>query len=191
LGVLVLTTISVVNRFHFFRPIFILLLLIFICIGIAYFNDIFEYILALVGKDSSLTGRTSIWLALLPTIEDNLVLGVGYSAFWPNAGQYFQDYWLTELNHAHNTYIELVVDLGFAGFILCMSFLLVAYRALFKDMMARLPQANIIFTLWTVIFIIGFSGKVVFVPNSGLWVLMIALLVSSSQNKLIRYKDMQ
>ena len=183
-GLLVLLIINAINRFNFFRPIFIIFFIILAFIGITYFNLIFEYILNLVGKDASLTGRTSIWLELMPTIKENSILGVGYSAFWPNALQYFGSFWMSELNHAHNTYIELVVDLGFVGLLLCMSFLLSAYKNLFQNMMNRQPGANTIFTLWTMIFIIGFSGKVVFVPNSGLWILMVAFFVSSNRSKL-------
>jgi O-antigen ligase len=187
-GGLILLTIYIIHKSDFFRPIIVLFFIILTVVAIGFYDVLFEMILNAVGKDASLTGRTSIWLALYASIENNLIIGVGYAAFWPNASAYFGGTWMAELNHAHNTYIELLVDLGIMGTILCLLFILVSGKKLYSDMMNKLPGANTVFTLFIMILVVGFSGKVIFVPNSGIWLLLVAFVVCSSQKNLTTNK---
>ncbi|WP_232630424.1 O-antigen ligase family protein [Methylobacterium sp. Leaf118] len=79
--------------------------------------DLFE----LLGKDSSLTGRTEIWAAVRRAIADGSVLGHGYSAFWlpetPTARNVWAAIgWVTP--SAHSGYLELQLELGLPGLLL-------------------------------------------------------------------------
>lgn len=79
-------------------------------------------IAALTGKDMSLTGRTEIWAILSEHIRYHPFLGTGYGAYWtagPVAGtQSYEFVWRMGSFYpgsAHNGYLEIVNDLGWAG----------------------------------------------------------------------------
>ncbi|TGX53507.1 O-antigen ligase family protein [Sphingomonas gei] len=78
-------------------------------------------LLKATGKDPTLTGRTYIWDKAFSLIEARPVLGLGYSAFWRHGNIDAEGLWLfagiqgrAGFNF-HNTFIEILVHLGFLG----------------------------------------------------------------------------
>jgi O-antigen ligase len=71
---------------------------------------------ALVGRDATLTGRTEMWPVVLAMIADSPLLGHGYyagsSAF---AGPRLSDYFGQIATHAHNGYLNILLDNGIIG----------------------------------------------------------------------------
>jgi exopolysaccharide production protein ExoQ len=73
------------------------------------------------GKDPSLTGRVPVWTMLLNLASDRILYGYGYGAFFID-GNPDSDYvtaasgW--EINEAHNSYVEALLQLGIPGLIL-------------------------------------------------------------------------
>jgi len=87
--------------------------------GILIWNS--EDILALVGKDPTLTGRTQLWYWAGRFAADNPILGVGYQAFWIQ-GYSPAEYLWKSLHiasrfgfHFHSLYHELMIELGILG----------------------------------------------------------------------------
>ncbi len=77
-------------------------------------SDIFE----MLGRDSTLTGRTDIWAYVQTAISDHPYLGFGYSTFWVPGGPIdaylpADQGWLPY--HAHNGFLELALDVGWIG----------------------------------------------------------------------------
>jgi exopolysaccharide production protein ExoQ len=73
-----------------------------------------------LGKDPTLSGRTSIWLAALDYIQERPWLGFGRSAFWApgslyaiRAGERIDARYIPP--HAHNGFLDLLLDVGFVG----------------------------------------------------------------------------
>jgi exopolysaccharide production protein ExoQ len=70
-----------------------------------------------LGRNSTLTGRTAIWTAVIPMTSNPLV-GAGFESFWLNPDVHQR---LAELmpglplNEAHNGYIETYLNLGWVG----------------------------------------------------------------------------
>nr|WP_249732257.1 O-antigen ligase family protein [Roseococcus sp. SDR] len=86
-------------------------LVIFAGIGMEGFFD-------LIGKDSSLTGRTFIWDGVWHTIAARPLLGHGYAAFWLENSRNVRSLaervaW--EVPNAHSGYLEVLLQLGWAG----------------------------------------------------------------------------
>ncbi|HYD67856.1 O-antigen ligase family protein [Azospirillum sp.] len=80
---------------------------------------IFEAVLTLLGRDAGLTGRDLIWEHVLATLDNNLILGFGFGAYWygPYApGSYFVMNW--GITSAHNGWLELMLDLGVLGLVI-------------------------------------------------------------------------
>lgn len=83
-------------------------------------------ITALTGKDMTLTGRTEIWAIMAEHIRYHPLLGTGYGAYWTPAPTPGTDAYEFVLRmggfypgSAHNGYLEVLNDLGWAG-LLCL-----------------------------------------------------------------------
>jgi len=81
---------------------------------------------ALVGKDSSFTGRDKVWAGVLNGIARKPWLGYGLLAFWsPKAGNLILIQERTSFvpSHAHNGYLNLLLHVGIVGMVLFLIFL--------------------------------------------------------------------
>jgi O-antigen ligase len=70
-----------------------------------------------LGRNSTLTGRTEIWAAVIPMAVNPLV-GAGFESFWlsPVVHQRLAEVMPgLPLNEAHNGYIEVYLNLGWMG----------------------------------------------------------------------------
>jgi exopolysaccharide production protein ExoQ len=86
-----------------------------------------EPVLAALGKNPTLTGRTIVWSAVLDMIRERPWLGYGYSAFWRGSeGPSALIPLITgaDFSNAHNAILSVWLDLGVLGvsiFLLCVS----------------------------------------------------------------------
>jgi O-antigen ligase len=95
----------------------------------AAFVDTSGELLHLLGRDSTLTGRTEIWKAVL-SLNTNPLVGTGYESFW--LGDRIEKVWrligFTGIAEAHNGYLDTYINLGAIGLFLLGMLLLNAYR---------------------------------------------------------------
>lgn len=73
---------------------------------------------SLLGRDSSLTGRTAIWPTVIEYIKARPILGYGFQAFWIEGSETMKTVELRanfEAHNAHNSYFELMLGFGLAG----------------------------------------------------------------------------
>lgn len=78
-------------------------------------------ILDSVNKDTTLTGRTLIWEYSLYKASEKPLLGYGYGAFWLGSNGPSADIWIgisTIIDHSHNGFIEIFLELGGIGLLL-------------------------------------------------------------------------
>jgi exopolysaccharide production protein ExoQ len=89
--------------------------------AMAYGSTIIEDSMMLFDKDPTLTGRTYLWQRATDFIADKPVLGTGFNAFWVEGNPDAVGLWhfggLTDPwgFNFHNTLIELLVNVGWAG----------------------------------------------------------------------------
>ena len=101
----------------------------------ALFLDTGGSMLQSLGRNSTLTGRTQIWAAVLAQ-RINPVLGTGFESFW--MGNRLQSVWSLSqvgIEEAHNGYLELYLNLGWVGLTLLGMLIVTGYRnalALFR-----------------------------------------------------------
>lgn len=102
-------------------------------------------VLESIGRNTTLTGRTGIWSMLLSIPGDSL-LGTGFESFW--LGTRLTTIWDTfgvQLNEAHNGYLEVFLNLGWAGVLLLGIVIATGYRnaaaELFRSPEGRLKLA--------------------------------------------------
>ncbi|RMD62016.1 O-antigen ligase family protein [Candidatus Parcubacteria bacterium] len=90
-------------------------------------NSLTDYLFGLLGRDSSLTGRTFVWQVMWENIRSHPVLGVGYNGFWVEnnlaAVALVSDSGWRPLQ-AHNGYLDILNELGIMGLGLFLAILL-------------------------------------------------------------------
>jgi O-antigen ligase len=86
-----------------------------------------------LGRDTTLSGRTEIWAAVIPAAP-NPVVGAGFESFWigPDVQKVYRSlegWWDPEgINEAHDGYIEIYLNLGWIGVCLIALILITGYR---------------------------------------------------------------
>jgi len=74
-----------------------------------------DLLFQILGRDSTLTGRTQLWSLVLPAILKHPLLGYGYGGFWTGLNSdtlnvYIGSKWLPV--EAHNGYLDLCLAFG-------------------------------------------------------------------------------
>ena len=92
-------------------------------------SEVGNYVIAALGRDPSLTGRTDLWEAVLP-MTPNPILGAGFESFWlgPRLAVLWEQF-AFKPNQAHNGYIDIYLNLGLVGLALFVTFLFAAFLA--------------------------------------------------------------
>ncbi|MEP7453572.1 O-antigen ligase [Phyllobacterium sp. SB3] len=109
-----------------YRKVFfsVLLIVAIAGAGIALNSGVLDVILGAFGKDTTLTGRTYLWQEGLRAFQTSPLLGIGYQAYWvqgfSEAERLWDEFYIANRSgfHFHNTYIEVLVELGYVGLVL-------------------------------------------------------------------------
>jgi exopolysaccharide production protein ExoQ len=140
-------------------------------------------LIALLGRDSTMTGRTEIWQAVLQAIMKHPLLGYGFAAFWlslrgESANIIVALRWAVPA--AHNGFLEIWLQLGAAGlFLFAAGFLFAlrsALRGLRQPSFSRAAWPLAVILLLTVVYNLDESSLMQ--PNDFLWMLYVATLVN-------------
>lgn len=97
------------------------LLLGVLAVGGTLGEAISDFIVNVLGKDLTLTGRTELWAHAWAQIEQRPWLGLGYQAFWQQGNPWAEGLWRAfhiegrSGFHFHNTFIDTAVTLGLGG----------------------------------------------------------------------------
>ena len=94
-----------------------------------------EAFFGMVGRDSTLTGRTDLWADLLKE-PINPLIGTGYKSFW--LGPFAEHMWEKYSFHpvqAHNGYLETYLNLGLVGVCLLMAIIISTGIKLKKELL--------------------------------------------------------
>jgi O-antigen ligase len=145
-----------------------------------------ENILLGLGRDPTLSGRTTMWEVAIELIAKRPWLGYGYQGFWQEGGG-AEVIWKEEgykPPHAHNGFINITLDLGLTGLFLLLSTLGVTYGR--GIVWLRLCRTAI--GLWPIFYVTFFfmynhSENTIIEHNSIFWVLLVA--VSLSMKRLV------
>jgi len=112
-GLIMVTNIRVLDR-----KTWVVHLIIAVMISVSLFALFFDSGGSLVeslGRDSTMTGRTGIWKAVL-SVSGNPLIGTGFESFW--LGERLQRVWdmtAKGIQEAHNGYLETYLNLGWIG----------------------------------------------------------------------------
>jgi exopolysaccharide production protein ExoQ len=94
-----------------------------------------EQLFTLIGKSPDMTGRTEIWKAVLGLISERWFQGWGWISYWipgvkPYEGLIVRDN--VTYYQAHNSYLDVWLQLGIIGFILFIALLTITFVKLWR-----------------------------------------------------------
>jgi O-antigen ligase len=131
-----------------------------------------ELALSFLGRDPTLTDRTTIW-QVLETFEVNPFVGTGFMSFW--TGARLEELWRllgAPLNQAHNGYLEQYLNLGYIGVafiaVIVLSGLLKVRRHLNDD-----PAAGILRLCFIVSAVLYNYAEASFYGMNNMWMLLL------------------
>jgi O-antigen ligase len=110
-------------------------------------------ILAALGRNPTLTGRTELWNRIIG-MADNPLLGAGFESFWlgERLAKLWSIYWWHP-NESHNGYLELFLNLGWLGVAVFAVILVTGYRNIMGMLRYDPEEAKIrlaYFVIWIV-----------------------------------------
>lgn len=112
-------------------------------------------ITALTGKDMTFTGRSEIWAVLVDHIRYHPLLGTGYGAYWtagpvPGTDAYAFIWRMGQFypGSAHNGYLEIVNDLGWAGLLCLLAYIITFVRQSLQMLGVDFNQAALYLALF-------------------------------------------
>jgi O-antigen ligase len=158
-----------------------------------------ETLLEFLGRDLTLTGRTTIWQAAFLYWTSSPWFGHGYQASWrvyegmPSYVELVAG-WEFNPSHSHNAYIDVALGVGSIGLVLYLLWV----AKVFANGVASILKGADLAAWWglvslLVISLIGFSGRVILQPNTIqlVIVVMAALFISErgGVNKQYRYSS--
>lgn len=99
-----------------------------LAVGSTYFPSI-QNLVESLGIDSTFTGRTDIWRLSFDTFAQSPIFGQGFQAFWTSSALLSQadisETWAVTASHAHNGYVESLLNGGLPAFILIVIWLVI------------------------------------------------------------------
>ncbi len=148
-----------------------------------------------LGKDSTLTGRSTIWSHVIESIVRRPLLGYGYDAFWqglkgPSLLITSEVGW--QVPHSHNGYLEVLLALGVVGLAL---FLLCALRMM-RDSILYLRRHGGLRGLWPIMFLLYYlfhaTAEASLLVRDGLsYLLFVALSTSIALERHATHAEQQ
>jgi O-antigen ligase len=141
--------------------------------------------LGLIGRNATLTGRTDVWSIATEHIAERPLLGYGYRVFWEPDGP-VHAFLLKDIgwepDSSHNGYLEVLLNLGYVGGVVFLTFLLFALGRTYR-MFARGGSGVAAWPLMAVLYqvISNFSETSLALYNSIGWVVLVAAFLYATE----------
>ena len=155
--------------------------------GLTFFFSGQTGVASALGRSATLSGRTDIWAALLPTVP-NPIVGAGFESYWigPGAETLWRmlglaGWWHPEVlvTEAHDGYIEVYLNLGLIGVGLVALVLITGYRravaAFRKD-----PSVGSLMLAYVIVSAVYSITEAGFRSPDPMWIFLLWAIVSSS-----------
>jgi len=132
--------------------------------------------LGMLGRDSSLTGRTDIWKAVLAE-KSNPILGTGFYSFWLGSRvDRLWDQYSFRLNQAHNGYLEIYLNGGIIGVGLLLAILVSAGRNINRRLANDTDWQSLRLIIWLIVIIYNWT-EASFCRLNVLWFALLLVVV--------------
>jgi exopolysaccharide production protein ExoQ len=142
----------------------------------------FPVLMRLLGRDATLSGRTAIWAQVAHFIAQRPLFGYGYDAFWrgmqgPSLQIDAAVHFIVE--HAHNGFLEICLELGFAGLALFLfSWLRAAHQLWPSWRRGEIPPIAFPLAILVLIALYDIDENTLLIYNGLFWPLYVAALAT-------------
>ncbi len=136
----------------------------------------------LLGRSSSLTGRTVIWDHAWKVAMEQPVLGYGWNSVWAPgqaAGWEIQRDLSFSFSHPHNSYLEVILTLGLVGFAVLLWMLVSASARSALTVLRETHRVAYWFPLVVIITLVYTVPETMLTRPLGLWLFALVLLGGS------------
>jgi exopolysaccharide production protein ExoQ len=133
---------------------------------------------ALLGKNSTLTGRTTIWRAVWHVIPGHLLLGWGYGGVWLGTTGETAVLWSRigfPVYEAHDAWLDLLLQVGLIGFVLM---IVVLVRSLVKGWHGFRHGSPADRWAWLLLIALVVEASVESAPIAGTGIFLVAVLAT-------------
>ncbi len=143
---------------------------------------LYPYFAALFGRDLTLSGRTAIWAQVARFIAQRPITGYGYDAFWrgltgPSLEIGASVHFVVE--HAHNGFLEILLELGAVGLVLfLLSWIRAAIRLWPQWRSGRIAEIAFPMAFLVLIILYDLDENTLLIYNGIFWPLYVAALAS-------------
>jgi exopolysaccharide production protein ExoQ len=150
--------------------------------GAAIAFGFYDEMLAMLGRNPTLSNRTRIWGVILPYIARRPWLGYGIESFWLPQGVEANQVWAIlqwKTPHSHNLWLELCLGLGLVGAALAAFLWASALWRVLRLLLSGAPAPDVVFSLVLLVAIFGdnLAEYAFFRGNDILWLLFAAVFV--------------
>ena len=128
---------------------------------------------------STLSGRTTLWGNLARFLRQQWWNGYGYSQFFQGAKAYnvaLAAWNIDVLPHAHNAFMEMMLDVGIIGVALLAAAFYLTARTAWRLTIAGSPRAYAARALWTFVLVANLTESYFITTTSIMWLVLIVLL---------------
>jgi exopolysaccharide production protein ExoQ len=132
--------------------------------------DLLDRLLAMGGKDPTLTGRNVIWWFTIQQWARKPILGWGFSAFWTSQDALIQQHLGWNPSYSHNGFLETALALGVVGEVLIVVLLMGAIFLAARVVRYQNELAGAWLVLSLAILILHNVTEVDFLVSDPLWV---------------------
>lgn len=99
------------------RVVMVTLVLLVLISSSIFISNNAETLVGTSGKDLTLSGRSDLWEMIIAKIWERPLLGYGFYGFWTSPDAIKLRATLNWASNAHNGFLELLLELGFLGFL--------------------------------------------------------------------------
>jgi exopolysaccharide production protein ExoQ len=159
--------------------------------AVIFYLTMFGPLLAVLGRDITLTSRTFIWRELLQVGSRHPILGVGYASLWIGklGNELIRRVGL--INQAHNGYLEIYLHLGIVGVFLTIIMIAQGYRNIIAAIREDFAYGILRMTYLSVIILSNITESSLLRSTELLWVLFLMVIMQPPDNSLFRLQNLQ
>jgi O-antigen ligase len=152
-----------------------------------------DYFLASLGRDSTLTGRTELWTALIGMGNRHFLYGFGFNGFWNGFDGPSREIWNDSTfdwhpAQAHDGLLDIFIQLGFIGVVLIITWLVDLVRTvpqLATGLSSLLPRDYLKLTLVFILFY-DITESFLAASNSFYWFMLVVVSVNTVVWRLLQ-----
>ena len=144
---------------------------------------VFDSVVGIFGRDTTLTGRTDMWNDLLKE-PVNPIIGTGYQSFWlgPGAERMWERYYFRP-TQAHNGYLETYLNGGLVGLCLLLALIISTGRHVKEEVLLGDPFGMLLLSFLATIVLYNLS-EASFGGFNILWLIMITAVMYDSRSEV-------